>query len=414
MLEADTIYGCVKIKSLNKYSNFIFNKGNLNLYHYFEPNESEKNLFFDINIETKEKNYDIIAGYDFKKGKYVVFFVKNFSSDYGLFYDVICYIILNDKTDALNTCGMAFSFNELDYFFPAQKSIDYNVQAYVRNKVKIEVDANKCDEHFKFLYDNKEIICKLCIKPKVKINSPIPLILKSYLLCQFEMTNDIDFLLSIFWVWYKLFIFLFYRQNINFGQVGLLDANNNVIGKLYFLRNYKLKGEKTLEYHNIIDYYKIKNNFSYLVQLFSDKNIYVEHLPIDQQSSHLVGIGDFILNMSAFEYTYKKSGSLKMRLINALNENSDVLMPFIEYIYKINNLKIDENIIPNIANDLKTQRNIHAHGDKSGKLSDNFIINSVILKSLNHCMVFKEAGYGSTTIRTILENTFGLKVHPKP
>lgn len=76
-----TIYGYAKIKSSNKYSHFTFKKGNLNLCNYFEPNESEKNLFFDINIETKEKNYDIITDYDFKEGNYAVFIVKKFSND---------------------------------------------------------------------------------------------------------------------------------------------------------------------------------------------------------------------------------------------------------------------------------------------------------------------------------------------
>ncbi len=404
-----TIYGCAKIMSSNKYSHFTFKKGNLNLNYCCDLSESEKNLLFDISVEIKG-NYDIITGYDFEKGNYVVFVVKKFSNNILTFYNVICYIILKNKTDALNTCGMEFSFNELDCFFPAHKFINYNAYALSRNKVKIEVDANKYDENFKFLYDNKEIKCKLGIKPKVKINSSNPLILKSYLLCQFEMTDDIDFLLSVFWVWYKLFVFLFYRQNINFGQVGLLDKNNGYIGKLYFLRNYKLKHEKKSKNDGIVNYHRLKENFSDLIQLFSDKNIYVEHFPIDRRSSHHVGIGDFILNMSAFEYTYKKSESLKVRLINALNENSDVLMPFIEYMYKINNLTVDENTIPNIANDLKTQRNIHAHGDKNGKFSDNFIINYVILKILNHCMVFKEAGYDSTTIKTILENTFNLRI----
>ena len=192
---------------------------------------------------------------------------------------------------------MAFSFNELDYFFTTYKFIENYEHVFNRNKIKIEIVPNKYNENFKFFYDNKEIVCKLGIMPKVKINDPRPLILKSYLLCQFEMTDDIDFLLSVFWVWYKLFIFLFYRQNINLGQVRLLGENNNVIGKLYFLRNYKLKHEKKLKNNDVINYHRLKEKFSDLIQLFSDKNIYVEHFPIDQRSSRHIGIGDFILNM---------------------------------------------------------------------------------------------------------------------
>lgn len=96
--------------------------------------------------------------------------------------------------------------------------------------------------------------------------------------------------------------------------------------------------------------------------------------------------------------------SLSESINYAFKDCDGILKPFIDSVYKINELATDT--YSNISQRLQTQRNNYAHGNIDKEMDDNIILDTIFIEWLNYCMVFKALGYSNAQTFNIINHIF--------
>lgn len=448
--------GHVFIQKRNLWMQYQYDDSDLTIYtkNYLTQ---DKLTFNNINLKSKQK---YLIGFDSEKNSSVIFFVNElpFADDEPLFLssqtlNVYYYITL--RADLNKIKRISFTFQELNYFYSTKYGVNCDISnnegwnlktiPFRNNTVTFNVNINSV-----------EVRCSLGVSQTIEFPSQSPLTLNSRMICDFEQTDDIDFIIKLYDTLLVFFRFVCYRKSVNIKCLELCetDSNNHYrsLGTLYDLSNNidYIESEKIIS--KTIEYRLIKNKISELIQLISDGNLYSEHIPKTKKDSSIINSSSFVLITAAFEWNaknyldiclsekrlcvkndilecinkipkeknynaqYKKKlkfyyglidnvdVSLSEKIVSALEKFEEIINPFIIKLYQINELPVDT--FKKMGDRLQSQRNAYAHGNISKEFDDMVILDVIILEWVNYCIVLDFVGYTCDEIFNIINSVF--------
>ena len=459
-MKLDFMHGYIEIPE--KQRRFAYNLDN-NVMTVFTkdslPLDPQKQAKFDLVSDTPW-----VIGNDIISGDNILFFVDNIPfADSELFWAsagvrVRWIIKLNGNTNELSFNNMEFSFPELNCFFPISKGIN-RARDYKFKTFKIETlpsEQTKECFSFNFNFKGQNIGCELGFD--ITLTSKFsPLKLNSTLNCSFENSLDANLIVDIYFVIKRLFYILCRRQSVSFGIVYLKGVNQagkqRPMGELFILDDCNSEDQSIID--KTVKFDLLKSNISNLIQLCADRKLYLENTPETDASSRRTTVASFILDSAAFEWTFeqcygkldvsqarkqvkedilntiasipgtnkynsKKKSEIKLyqkivsnvdrslseKILYALKDMDQVLSPFIRQIYSFSKQDFNPRGYSKIAEDLQSYRNAYAHGNIKVTIGDDFILQTIILEWLNHCMIFKMAGYSKDEIFELINVIF--------
>ena len=369
---------------------------------------------------------------------------------------VYYYIELKSLLHPLSFNKIIFEFPELNFFYPVKNGfISGQNEGSIFTVEPIPYQQTK--QGFSFNLYGEPVDLEFGVSGAYRFSNSAPLSFSSQLSCSFRNTNSISEIINIYHIIKQLFHFLCHRKNICFNDIKVKCIGKDgkyTVGQFHVLFDEKDQEDKSIIKETIcIDY--VKSHLNQLIQLISDNQLYTEHIPRDNESTHHITTASFILDAAAFEWSFrnlyhdfipseyrikvkrdvleaierlkgeskynsKEKGeanlyskiiknterSFSERVFHALKDFDDVLSDFIQILYKYNNLKYDKKSYNKIADELQNYRNAFAHGDIDNELKGEFILDTIILEWLDYCIVLKTVGYENDEIFNIINIIF--------
>lgn len=476
------ITGYLHLDYINLLAPYIYEKGVLTVF----TNNSFKADSENINIPPKliyKSELKYLVGNITKTGKTIVFFTENLPFDNGFFgkkeiilagtsTDVKVYqhLILENNDTHFNS--MIMSCEELNHFYTTNHGIEQSFSFEEKTKRTITIkDVNETVSKFNFKINNVDVNGSFFVGHTQRTKSKKPLELVTKLKLEFDDTNDIDFIFSIY-ACVKTFISVVcYRSNITFGNISLpTKALHSITKKEVPISNsFFINGEldDIADYSDKLlirtpDYYILKSHLSEFFQLIADEKIYTQHLPSNYAENSQYTIGRMILMTAAFEWNaneflnitaissnreivvndilelipddfsetkkYNKNlrknfkfvleliESSKLSLSNkiqySLEEYKNVLTPFINQVYSLNDLDTDfEKLKDVMSSRVERHRNMFAHGNIEKEIYPEIVIDLIVLQWLVYCIFLSEIGYSKREIFVIINSIFNRNIH---
>ena len=390
-----------------------------------------------------------------------VFFINNapFASDNWKWSSneskrVYYYMELKSLLQPLSFNKIIFEFPELNFFYPVKNGFmsGHNEESIFTVE---PIPYQQTKQSFSFNLHGEPIELVFGVSGAYRFNNSAPLSFSSQLSCSFRDTNSISVIIDLYHIIKQLFHFLCHRRSICFNDIRIKCIGKEgkyTVGQFHVLFDESTQEDESVIKETIcIDY--VKSHLNQLIQLISDNQLYSEHIPRDNKSTHHITTASFILDAAAFEWSFrnlyrefipseyrikvkqdilkaideikceynskKKSEanlyykivknterSLSERVLYALRDFDDVLSEFIQILYKYNNLKYDKKSYNKIADELQNYRNAFAHGDIDNEMNGEFILDTIVLEWLDYCIVLKTVGYDNDEIFNIINYIF--------
>jgi hypothetical protein len=403
---------------------------------------------------------DYLVGIDNEKRNTIVFFVDRIPyEDNQLAWTsstVKVYYYIDLDHDSLQFDRLNFRFPELNYFYSINHGIRRQVNVKDSSVSVSTLPFEKTERKFNFSFEKKEIICSIGVLSTFYGLSKSPIILESTLICKFEQTDSVDFLISIYNIILNLFFFLCYRKNISIETIQISGLNSKgeriTVGYLHFITDQSVDAETEKTMMRTVEYRLFQRNLSELMQLIANDRLYTQHIPETKSDSNRITPAKFILITAAFEWNandffkiplspkreqvksdvlesirkipvekgYNRSlkdklkfyvslvsnieVNLSEKIVFALRELKQILDPFIQSLYKLNGLSVDT--YEKMGDRIQAQRNGYAHGDMSKEFDSMVILDIIILEWVNYGIVLKSVGYNDDDIFNIINSIF--------
>lgn len=448
---------------------FILNKRNLQL----KPKEKFEKNFTECfrqdlgnGAYTDKDNYledEYLIGQRSDNYLYIIFIPDSKEINTNIFTDVlnirVKHIIYMDKIVPIDK--VYIYCKELNAIYDLRKSIEkrgFNENGEAELVLK-PFEQNQA-EKFEFIYKEKKVECDFNISKKLygKITE-FPVQIRSQISLKFETTNNYTIISDLYDIVKKFIQFLCYRKNITIEEIIIYSKDEKgvyrQVGTFETQANEVLTEEDRIIENRYISYDNIKDIVGNIFQSISNEDLYMRHFPLTYIDGKRENESTFIMTTAAFEWEFKKlypKGILHSEItkeaqeeitkkINELKEDStgkkkkiyknllkfidlegfaenleytcnelnDIIFPFGDKLYKINNEQLDYK---EMGERLSQQRNHFAHGDIDQEFIGLALLDLIFLKEIVYAMQLKRFGATDIEIKKSLNDLFnaGLQV----
>lgn len=446
---------------------FILDKENLQL----KPKEKFENKFVECfrqelgdGAYTDKNNYledDYLIGQRLDNYQYLVFIPESKNINTNLFTDFLYlkvkHIIYMNKLVEIDK--IYIYCKELNAIYDIRKSIEkrgFNENGEAELRLK-PYEQNQAEE-FEFNYKEKNVKCCFNILKKLygKITE-FPVQIRSQISLQFEKTDSYILIADFYDIVKKFIQFLCYRKNVTIEEIKLYSKDKENIyrevGTFETQSKDVLKEDERILENRYISYDFIKESLENIFQSIASQDLYMRHLPNTYKDGIIENESTFIMTTAAFEWEFRKlypegiphseltkkakeettekinelikesTGKKKKIYKNLLkfidlegfsdnleytcNELNDIIFPFGDKLYKINNENLDYK---NMGERLSEQRNHFAHGDLDQEFIGLALLDLIFLKEVVYAMQLKRFGVTDENIRKSLNKLFNAGV----
>lgn len=356
------------------------------------------------------------------------------------------------KIDALNIYA-----KELEYIYDSTKVLDsfrYDNEGNMNLKIKSFEEVNSIKKQIKL--KNTMIDYSFEIKRKISTKDINNYFIANAIL-KFEwntLLDDYEIVYDIIITGYTFISYLYYRQNINFESIDLLnrdeDGTYSTIGQMniYTHNNEKEVEEDYLKKH-YIDYNYIKTIDDKILQAIIDRNIFIRHIPENEFKRNQITPQSFVIVSSAFEWEFKQlfpngvehkqtklnkigeikndllqlssnygnpknkmidkiiedmgKDNLESKLIYANKKFKSVAEVFLKHLCALNHIENKNKIFTN----LQKLRNDFAHGNMDIDIDSDGFVGIIYLERLVYIMQLKRFGLNDDNIKKAVNRLFG-------
>lgn len=370
-------------------------------------------------------------------------------SNYTIKVPLLCIIEFIDQITPIS--GIQLNGDELNCIYDIRKSI-HEWSPSLEHGVSIKIASKIPFDDGNVTFKDNKIFCKFLIGYILKYGiEEAPISLYSVLELSFQETNDYYFLIDIIGYCKKTISFLCNRRNTNITNIKLINKDARECAKIILYCDDFKKENSDIIKNRYIPYEKIRGNFHKVLQDIIDKKLYTLHIPESHHQSITITPASFLMDMAAFENEFKRlypsglkhspnsekahkdakekinslitnssgkekniyqflyklinSDSLGEKLKIVLDDFSDIINPFGNYLYEINNMDYD---IPAIAERINNQRNAFAHGNLSKPFYNCYIVDITLVKLLVYAMQLKHYNISDDDIRNIIKKLFDM------
>lgn len=396
----------------------------------------------------------------------VYFFVTDnplFSNGYFTYKVDYMYIYKINPSDGkmYDINGLKFSSPEINYF--------HDVSDYLEQDLKLKENTfdeyslvlkSKKDKNFgKFRWHNYSINLKGSLSWKKENDTYGPLNINSLLIFDFSRKcNDLKKIIELINIQKSMLYFLCYRKNITFSEIQTYSYNSNgsrfSTGKIYIFDDNNNFEEKKESIKQIIDLSNTNKSFTKLYELNIKNKLYFSHILNNSFERSIYTPARMLSILIAFEHYFKifypdvniqseefetaksettsflkdkiqhSTGKLKKkykslnssinkidvgygeRLKYALNDNYNILKPFISRRFKV---KQPKRIVSACSERINVIRNSMAHGNLDLKFKPINTNDIYIIELLLYSMVLKSVGLDTDVIQEKIKRLFNLK-----
>ena len=271
-----------------------------------------------------------------------------------------------------------------------------------------------------------------------------------------ELVDDYEFVYDIVMTAYKFISYLYYRQNINFENIDLLSKDENdkyftTAQMTIYINNTKKPQDDYLKKH-YIDYNFISTIDNKILQAIIDENIFIRHIPENEEKRNQITPQSFVIVSSAFEWEFKQlfpngvehsenkinqiteikddlltlsrnyekkkvdviqkiienleKDNLESKLIYANKKLKVVSEIFLKYLCKLNSVSNKNKIFTN----LQKLRNDFAHGNMDIDIDSDGFLGIIYLERLVYIMQLKRLGLDDENIKKAVNKLFGSNI----
>lgn len=358
------------------------------------------------------------------------------------------------RINALNICA-----KELEYIYDSSRVLDgfkYDEKGNMNLLIKPFEQVNSIKKQIKLR--NTIIDYRFEINRKISTKNINNYFIANTIL-KFEwdnFTEVYELIYDIIMTVYTFISYLYYRQNINFESIDLLNRDENgkyfTIAKMtIYTHNIDRVDEDYLKKH-YIDYNYINTIDDKILQAIIDENIFIRHIPENELKRNQITPQSFVIVSSAFEWEFKQlfpngveHNKTKMNQIadiktdllelskNYEKQKGNIIQKMIENLGKDNleskliytNKKLKEvsevflkhlcnlNDIANknkIFTNLQKLRNDFAHGNMDIDIDSDGFVGIIYLERLVYIMQLKRFGLDGDNIKKAVNKLFGSNI----
>ena len=443
--------------------NFILDKDNLKLIPKDDYEDKFQNTFRE-NLGncayTDKENYleeKYLIGKMQENYQSIVMIPEYKSINTDFFSDVlyikIKHIIYLNSREPISK--ISIYCKELNGIYDIRRTIEKN--DFNKNgeaEVKLKSFDKTQTEDFKFMIGDKEIKYNLNILKTLygKITE-YPVRIRSAITLSFESTHDYGIIVDLYDIIKKFIQYLCYRRNVIIEDINIYmsteNGKNRKIGTFETINNDIIQeADKILE-NRFISYEYIKGCENNILQSIADESLYMRHLPMTYKEGKKENEATFIMTTAAFEWEFKKlykngiphsektkeakekstneieklikisKGKEKKIYKNLLkfislegfaenleyacNDLNEIIYPFGERLYELNNEKLDYK---KMGERLSKQRNHFAHGDLDKEFIGLALLDLIFLKEIVYAMQMRRFGISNENIKRSLNELF--------
>ena len=322
----------------------------------------------------------------------------------------------------------------------------------------INFDHSKESFKWQFTLDGQSITAKSGFLHSYKWGST-PVDIQSAFFCSFDPTEDYEFIVHLFDIVSRLLQYLCYRQNISISN-GYLYASDEEhkhhnIGTFNakWLETQYPEGEKWMS-KRVIDFKKVNDSMSVLLQRISDGTLYLRHIPQNSKDILAITPARTVLLMAAFEgefsFSYPKeidlpqeikekreqavkgiesliaqpeyelvkgdfsrfigelkNPSLRLKLEHALADYNDCISVFAKKLFAINGVEFSWEIV---AKTITRMRNDISHGRLNTDYGVDTYLSVTIMPYLIYAMQLRSTGLNDKVIQKAINDLFQLNI----
>lgn len=321
--------------------------------------------------------------------------------------------IKNHYSFPLPISQISLCADELNFIYPPSLMYSQTINKE-RNITAINLTSPRQSYSWQFVLDDQKIIASSGFLHTYTWETT-PVQIQSALYFSFSPTNNMEFIVRLFDMAYRLLQFLCYRQNIHCTKADMYISNEHEkhtpIGTFSAKWINELQPESTKRnLQKVIPFEFSDNALENILQRLADNTLYYHHLPYNNTDGHHITPARSIMLMAAFEWEFKhvyfdkkNNGSFKMRLIKALTDFSDCIEIFIKHRYSLND---KEYSIESTAIKIKEARNSFAHGDITINYDLDTLLGLSIMPYLIYAMQLRAAGLDTDNIRKAINQLF--------
>lgn len=350
---------------------------------------------------------------------------------------------------------------ELNAIYDIRQSIEkrgFNQNGEAELRLK-SYEQNEGEE-FEFKYKDKKVKC--CFNISKTLHGKItefPVQIRSQISLKFEATNDYMIISDLYDIVRKSIQYLCYRENVTMEEIKIYSKDEkNVyrqVGTFETRCEEIITEEDRILENRYISYDYIKDIIGNIFQSISNQDLYMRHFPLTYKDGKKENESTFIMTTAAFEWEFKKlypkgiersettkeaqeeitekinelkdnsTGKKKKiyknllkfidlegfseNLVYTCNDLNDIIFPFGDKLYKINNEHLDYK---EMGERLSEQRNHFAHGDIDQEFIGLALLDLIFLKEIVYAMQLKRFGATDIEIKKSLNDLFnaGLQV----
>ena len=355
------------------------------------------------------------------------------------------------RIDALNVYA-----KELEYIYDSSRVLDgfkYDEKGNMNLLIKSFEQVNSVKKQIKLR--NTIIDYRFEINRKISTKDINNYFIANTIL-KFEwdsLTEAYESIYDIIMTCYIFISYLYYRQNINFESIDLLNRNENgkystIAKMIIYTHNIEDIDEDYLKKH-YIDYNNIKTIDDKILQAIIDENIFVRHIPENELKRNQITPQSFVIVSSAFEWEFKQLfpngvehnktkmnqiadiktdllelsknyGKQKGKIIEKIIENlgkdnleskliytnkklKKVSEVFLKHLCNLNDIATKNKIFTN----LQKLRNDFAHGNMDIDVDSDGFVGIIYLERLVYIMQLKRFGLDDDNIKKAVNKLFG-------
>ena len=346
---------------------------------------------------------------------------------------------------------------ESGYMYPPAQMYSYTLDD---NGLISTINFDHSKESFKwqFTLDGQSITAKSGFLHSYKWGST-PVDIQSAFFCSFDPTEDYEFIVHLFDIVSRLLQYLCYRQNISISN-GYLYASDEEhkhhnIGTFNakWLETQYPESEKWMS-KRVIDFKKVNDSMSVLLQRISDGTLYLRHIPQNSKDTLAITPARTVLLMAAFEgefsFSYPKeidlpqeikekreqavkgiesliaqpeyelvkgdfsrfigelkNPSLRLKLEHALADYNDCISVFAKKLFAINGVEFSWEIV---AKTITRMRNDISHGRLNTDYGVDTYLSVTIMPYLIYAMQLRSTGLNDKVIQKAINDLFQLNI----
>lgn len=458
--------GFLKFKDEIYPFSFKDNEVTIHPYSIDKWNEFRAEWFhFDFGKKNKWLDKIVLEGVTDKKKAVYFYVTDNPKYCYGYYTYKVEFMYISDinpETDEVyDIKGIRFKGPEINYLYNVRDYIkqDFETKNDIFDRFNMELKSKKDNNFGNFRWHNYSIAIKGSFSWEKANDTYEPIKINALLVLELSRTSsNLKELIELILIQKKVLYFSCYRKNITFNEIDTYTYERNArkkVGNFYIFDSEITPEESRKVLKQIIDYKNVGSNVSELYKLEIKKKLYTTHICANYREKHIYTPARILSIVIAFEHYFKiiyptclisssdyetvrkdtitfldekikeSSGSIRKKykgmknsvsklgesygqhLKYALEENYDILEPFIRYFYKVKNPK---QILKACSERVNTIRNSMAHGKLDIKYKPINTNDIHLVEILLYSMVLKSIEISNEKIQQEIKRIFDISI----